>query len=201
MKIFYSILIGYFLGNFLFAYVISYLKTGQSPTTFGSGNPGTANVGAVLGKQYGILVLIFDLAKTVLAMWLSYLLFPALGRMVILYAGLGVTLGHNFPIWLKFKGGKGVAVAVAIVLLYNPLWGLVSLLVALALLLVTKYLALGGIAILLADTILGLFFYSKSAWVILLLLTLIMIFRFWSDLVDIRYQRAKKVDLLQRFKK
>ncbi|MCH4169599.1 MAG: glycerol-3-phosphate acyltransferase [Lactobacillus sp.] len=199
----YSVLIGYVFGNFLFAYVISYIKTGKSPKTFGSGNPGTANVGAELGKIYGILVLVFDLLKTGLAVYLAWRLFPALrvDRLAIIYAGLGVTLGHNFPIWLKFQGGKGVAVAVAVVLLYDPLIGFTSLLIALAVLLWSQYLALGGIMILLADTLFGLFAYPTQVWVIMLVMTVIMAIRFRSDLVAIKNKTQKKVDLLKRFKK
>ncbi|MFD1671986.1 glycerol-3-phosphate acyltransferase [Agrilactobacillus yilanensis] len=196
----YSILIGYAFGNLISAYLISRLKTGKSPAEIGSGNPGTANIGAQLGKSYGILVLALDLLKTILAIILCHYLFPELGRLVILTTGLGVTLGHNFPFWLKFKGGKGVAVAVILVLLYNPLWGLVALLIALALLLWCQYLALGGIMILLADTILGIFFYPLEAWLILFVLLLIMVIRFYKDLKDIKNGTAKKVDLLKRFK-
>lgn len=201
MAQFLCVLIGYAFGNIISAYIISYIKVGKSPSSFGSGNPGTANVGAQLGKGAGIAVLALDLIKTAAAMILCAFLFPKLGRLVILYAGLGVTLGHNFPVWLKFKGGKGVAVAVAIVLAYNPLWGLVSLLIALALLLWTQYLALGGIMILLANTIIGIFVYPLQAWLILGALTLLMILRFWQDILDIGHGRAKKVDLLRRFKK
>lgn len=197
----YSILIGYAFGNLISAYLVAYLKVGQSPASFGSGNPGTANVGAELGKGAGIAVLILDLLKTILAIILCAYLFPELGRLVILTTGLGVTLGHNFPIWLKFKGGKGVAVAVILVLLYDPLWGLVALLIALALLLWTQYLALGGLMILLADTILGIFFYPLEAWLILLVLLVIMALRFWADLKAIYTGTAKKVDLLKRFHK
>lgn len=197
----YSILIGYAFGNLISAYLVTRLKVGKSPAEIGSGNPGTANIGAQLGKGYGILVLVLDLLKTIIAIILCHYLFPDLGRLVILTTGLGVTLGHNFPFWLKFKGGKGVAVAVILVLLYQPFWGLIALLIALVLLLWCQYLALGGIMILLADTLLGIFFYPLEAWLILLVLLLIMTFRFWADLKAIHAGQAKKVDLLRRFRK
>lgn len=197
----YALLIGYGFGNFITAYAVSYWRTGKSPHELGSGNPGTANIGAVLGKKFGILVLCGDLLKTLIAILLCVWLFPELGRLAIMYAGIGVTLGHNFPIWLKFRGGKGVAVSALLLVAYDLKWGLICLLIALAVLLITKDLALPGITILLSFTIVSAILFGLETALGFGFLTLLSIFRFWHDLNNLVHGRSKKIDLLQRFKK
>ncbi len=80
----------------------------------GSGNIGTTNSLRVLGKKAGAIVLLGDCSKTVFAMLIAHALFgkadPQMDKILQLYAGLGATLGHNFPFYMNFKGGKGIAV-------------------------------------------------------------------------------------------
>lgn len=128
-----SLLIGYFLGGFLTARVVTRLRTGKDISALGSGNPGTANVAAQLGPGWGALVLLGDVAKTAVACFsCGYLLFPETGRLAVLYAGLGAALGHDFPFWGIFcrggriRGGKGVAVTVAAAVFASPLSGILS---------------------------------------------------------------------------
>ncbi|KRM78360.1 membrane protein [Lapidilactobacillus dextrinicus DSM 20335] len=196
----YCLLIGYGFGNFVTAYVISHWRTGKKPTELGSGNPGTANIGAVLGKKYGILTLGGDLLKTILAVLICQLLFPDLGNLAILYAGIGTTLGHNFPAWQNFRGGKGVAVAVAVVMLFNLKWGLLSLLITLAVMLVTQNLTLPGIVILLSYAVIGFSQYQLEVGLGFTGLTLLSIFSFRRDLADLFHGRAKKVDWLKKIR-
>ncbi|WP_125768116.1 glycerol-3-phosphate acyltransferase [Lapidilactobacillus wuchangensis] len=197
----YALLIGYGFGNFITAYAVSYWRTGKSPRELGSGNPGTANIGAVLGKKFGILVLCGDLLKTLVAILIAVWLFPDLGRLAIMYAGIGVTLGHNFPVWLKFQGGKGVAVSALLLVSYDLKWGLICLLIALAVLLITKDLALPGITILLSFTVVNAVLYGLEPAIGFGFLTVLSIIRFWHDLVNLAHGKSKKIDLLQRFKK
>ena len=104
-----SLVIGYFLGNILFAMIVAKIFLHKDPTKYGSGNPGTANIGAVFGKKWGILTCIGDLAKTLAALLIVYFLYHG-NRLDLSFAGLGVVLGHSFPFWNHFKGGKGMAV-------------------------------------------------------------------------------------------
>ncbi|WP_125607372.1 glycerol-3-phosphate acyltransferase [Lapidilactobacillus bayanensis] len=196
----YCLLIGYGFGNFVTAYVVSYWRTRQKPTEIGSGNPGTANIGAVLGKKYGILTLCGDLLKTILAVLICQLLFPDLGNLAILYAGIGTTLGHNFPAWQNFRGGKGVAVSVILVLLFNLKWGVLSLLIALAVMLVTQNLTLPGIVIWLSYAVIGFTQYNLEVGLGFTFLMLLSLFSFRHDLADLIHGRAKKVDWLKKFR-
>lgn len=145
---FLCVVAGYFCGCFLTAEAVARWKTGKSACGIGSGNPGTANICGLFGKKWGAVTLLGDVLKTVLpCMTCRYLFFPQLGRLAILYAGLGATLGHGFPFWNKFRGGRGVAVFCTYLILFSPIAGIMAELIGLCFVIVTKYLALGALVI------------------------------------------------------
>ena len=117
------LLLGYLCGCFLTAELVARARTGKSAAALGTGNPGMANLAHELGKGWGAVVLAGDIAKTALAFGLCRALFPALGGLSGLWAGLGAVLGHNFPLWRGFRGGKGVAVTCAALILFSPPMG------------------------------------------------------------------------------
>jgi len=116
------IMIGYAFGCVSVAYIVGRINK-IDIREHGSGNAGTTNVMRVLGKQAGIVVYIGDCIKCVLAIVVAICVF-AFGfkddsiniTLVKLVTGFGVVLGHNYPFWLKFKGGKGIAVTSAVIL-------------------------------------------------------------------------------------
>lgn len=116
----YCLLIGYVFGCFQTAYVFTRRKRGQDIRKLGSGNSGTMNVAANFGKTAGLLTLVGDGLKTFAAIALCWLLFRQEGReLYTLWAGAGAVLGHNFPFWLRFRGGKGLAVTLAMLVVLN----------------------------------------------------------------------------------
>ena len=118
------ILLGYLFGSFLTAEVVARVVSGKSARQLGTGNPGMANIMAQLGKGAGLLTLAGDTLKTVAACGAAYYATaPLIGQASILYAGLGAVLGHNYPAWAGFRGGKGVAVTCVWLVLYLPFWG------------------------------------------------------------------------------
>ena len=130
-----SLLIGYLFGMILFSPIAARINKIDIYNE-GSGNPGMANTGRVLGKKWAAFVLLGDVLKTVVACAISWALFhETCGNIVILYAGFGSALGHCFPVWHHFQGGKAVACLAATGILYSPLFGTLSLL-------------LGGVAVL-----------------------------------------------------
>lgn len=142
------LLIGYVCGCFLTAEAVARRAAGRSAAELGSGNPGMANIASQLGVKWGAVVLVGDVLKTALACFLCRLiLFPELGALAALWAGLGTALGHNFPFWKGFKGGKGVAVTCAALVFSTPLWGVLSGLAGLAAVGLTGYLPLGAVLI------------------------------------------------------
>ena len=141
------LLVGYLCGCFLTAELVARARTGKSAAALGTGNPGMANLAHELGKGWGAVVLAGDIAKTALAFGLCRALFPALGGLSGLWAGLGAVLGHNFPLWRGFRGGKGVAVTCAALILFSPLWGTAACLAGLAVTLLSGWLPLGAVVI------------------------------------------------------
>ena len=142
------LLIGYGCGCLLTGELVARLRAGCSASALGTGNPGMANLAHELGLRWGIAVLLGDIGKTALAWAVCRLaLFPALGASAGLWAGLGAVLGHNAPFWRRFRGGKGVTVTCASLILSVPLWGTLSCLSGLAITLLTGYLPLGAVAI------------------------------------------------------
>ena len=141
-----SCLIGYLFGCVLTGEIIAYRFAGKSAKHLGeTGNPGMANIMASLGFVPGILVLIGDIVKTALAIVISWLLFgDDAGWIVVLYAGLGATLGHDFPFWRGFRGGKGVVTTNLSITVYSVLWGVVANLLGAAIVAATQYLCLAG---------------------------------------------------------
>ncbi|MEE1274026.1 MAG: glycerol-3-phosphate acyltransferase, partial [Olegusella sp.] len=113
----------------------------------GVGNPGMANVGHELGHKAAACVLAGDIAKTLAAWLIARALFPAAADVAGLWAGLGSTLGHNYPVWHRFRGGKGVTTTCSAIILAAPVIGVVSCLLGFATVVVSGYLCWGAIAI------------------------------------------------------
>lgn len=106
-----SAVTAYLLGSIPFGYIIVKLREGRDVRAAGSGNIGATNVGRVAGKAAGVLTLILDVAKGFVAVWLVGALTKQHVASMVAAAVVAV-LGHMFPVWLKFKGGKGVATGV-----------------------------------------------------------------------------------------
>ena len=178
--------IGYLCGCFLTAELAARLAEGKSASEIGSGNPGMANIMANLGKKVGFFVLAGDVGKTLIAFGVSWLLAGGLlGRETFLWAGLGVVLGHNFPFWKKFRGGKGVAVTCTWLIFFMPVWGTVSCLAGGAVVLATGYLPLGAVLIPLLGTCFAFFSQGIMAGIFFLLSFLLMLSRHYRGLLRI----------------
>ena len=118
-----SLLIGYIFGMFVSGFFLGKFKHVDLREK-GSGNVGTTNTARVLGLKYGAITLLCDCLKPVLASLVVWLIFGRAYaghiRLLILYASFGAVLGHDFPAFMKFKGGKGVATSVGLILLCFP---------------------------------------------------------------------------------
>lgn len=196
----WATLIGYLFGNLLFAMIVGRIFLRIDPTKYGSGNPGTANMGAVFGKKWGILTCVGDLLKSLIALIIVLLLYHQ--KLYLAYAGLGLMLGHCFPIWNKFHGGKGVAVAAIVSVAYNWQAGLITLLIALVMTAIMKNLTIPPQMFILLFSVYVLFFMHEiEAGLVFLAITLIMVVRFWQDSIDFFTGKGKRVDILYSIKK
>lgn len=124
-------LVAYFAGSIPFGLVTARMVAGIDIRKEGSGNIGATNVGRVLGARWGITVLILDALKGLLPVWLvPRLLTPADAApdtLLPVLAGVATVVGHMFPCWLGFRGGKGVATSLGVVLMLGPLASLAAL--------------------------------------------------------------------------
>ena len=172
------LLVGYLLGSFLTAECIARRLTGRSARDLGSGNPGMANIMATLGKGPGFAVLAGDVAKTVLACGLCWLLAaPVLGHTALLYAGAGTIFGHNYSLWHKGWGGKGVAVTCTWLILYLPVTGALCCLAGGLAVLGLGYLPLGAVLIPTLAVPIAWVQYGPESGIILLLAAAMMFWR------------------------
>lgn len=167
----FTIFLSYLLGSISFGLLITkYMNLGNLKT-IGSGNIGATNVLRTGNKSAAALTLILDGGKGYLAIFLATYFFE---QTYLSLAGISVFLGHVFPVYHKFKGGKGVATFLGIVLAINSLLGLMTCLTWLLIAFVSKR---SSIAALLSSATLVLFLlisdYEESFWLILFLTTLI----------------------------
>lgn len=135
--------LGYFIGSVPFAILVSRLFGLADPRTVGSGNPGATNVLRSGNKAAAALTLLGDAVKGWLAMFLADLL--GADSLGIVLAGLGAFFGHVYSIFLRFKGGKGVATAAGVIFYLNALLGCIMLGVWLVVALGSRYSSLGAI--------------------------------------------------------
>ena len=177
--------IAYLLGSIPFGYVLVKFVRGEDIRLSGSGNIGATNVARSGAKGLGALTLLLDVLKGAAAVWIAAALaassynrcagvsetfglpcVPALRLMSL--AALFAVLGHIFPVWLKFKGGKGVATALGVFALLFPKAVLISLVIFIVVLGLSRYVSLGSILAALAFPIAAYFLY-KPPWITLVL--------------------------------
>src|SRR5262245_34443188 len=153
-------LIAYLIGAVPFGYLVARWR-GVDITKLGSGNIGATNVGRVLGKPLGLLVFLLDFAKGALPTAAARVCFGDEADYLAVVAGLSAILGHMFPIYLGFIGGKGVATGAGVVFVLMPLPALGGLLVWIAMLCAFRYVSLASLAAAAALTVLRLVVSSE----------------------------------------
>jgi len=139
------VFLGYVLGSIPFGYLLVRARSGRDVRAIGSGNIGATNVARTAGLSTGVATLVLDLAKGLFAVWLAGQGSGGNIR-IMMYAGLAAVLGHVFPVWLKFSGGKGVATALGVFLMIS--WTAVAAAVAIFAIVVLfwRYVSLGSIS-------------------------------------------------------
>lgn len=179
------LIIGYFLGCIQTAYIVGKLMGHIDIRDYGSGNAGTTNVTRVLGFKPGIIVFIADILKAIAAFIICSLIFKGGGTFFSgtslvpgMYAGLGVIIGHNFPFYLKFKGGKGIASTIGLIICIDLKVALITYTIGFLIVVVTRYISLSSLTMTLLATILMIIFkFEIEAICIMALLTLMAYYR------------------------
>lgn len=154
-------IIAYLIGSINFSILISKKKAGYDIRQKGSGNAGTTNMLRNLGKKYAAITLICDVLKGLVAIVIAIIVGNILKdtnrALLVQIAGVAVVLGHTFPIFFGFKGGKGVATSLGILLMTNWQIGLICLVFALVLMALTRVVSMGSIAAAILYPVLTLF--------------------------------------------
>lgn len=187
------ILISYFIGNISNAYFIGKIFLKKDVRNYGSGNAGATNAIRAFGYKVGILVFLGDLLKGVLATYISHKIDPVYGQYI---GGIALLVGHNWPAVLKFKGGKGIASSIGVMLFINPYLALICFVVGLTIAILTKIVSIGSlIGVSLAPIIAIIFFRPlEDAFLIFTItLSLLAIFRHKENIVRLIKGEEKKL--------
>ncbi len=196
--------IPYLLGSFNFGLIISKKKYNDDIRTHGSGNAGTTNMLRTYGKGAAVLTLLGDMLKAFVAMAIGYLVLytkvevepgvifeDKLGPAI---AGLFVMLGHVFPCFYKFKGGKGVATAAMVVLMLNPIVFLILMAIFLIIVIGTKYVSLGSVmGMMMLPIVLTAFEGPGSASIFSVFMALLVIWKHKDNIKRLREGKESKI--------
>lgn len=201
MKTLIWLIIGYLVGSIPWALIIGKVFYGIDIRTKGSGNLGGTNAGRVLGKKVGIIVIILDALKAFIIMVICNKLDLDYTR----YAGLAVCIGHCFPIFANFKGGKAVAcsmgyvLGIAIFITHDVVFTFIyPLLVFLIILCLFKYVSLASMCGLISATIMGFLTYKdNSLATLVLLLTIFVIFMHRANIIRLINGNENKVSFIK----
>ena len=158
-------IIAYLIGSINFSVIISKKMAGFDVREKGSGNAGTTNMLRSVGKRAAAITLLCDVLKGVIAIGIAIVagvIIKNLDRaLLVQLAAIAVVLGHTFPIFFQFKGGKGVATSLGVLLLVNWKIGLICLVFALALIILTRMVSLGSVGAAILYPVLVMFIHTN----------------------------------------
>jgi acyl phosphate:glycerol-3-phosphate acyltransferase len=152
---------GYLLGSIPFGLIFARIMGGKDVREHGSGNIGATNVSRVVGPLAGVLTLFMDAVKGAAAVWLAAR-FSDHAAIAMMFAGLAALLGHCFPVWLKLRGGKGVATALGVYLALCPSAALAAVVLFVLVVAFWHYVSLGSLAAAAAMPLLTYFLWAPG---------------------------------------
>ncbi|QGZ60727.1 glycerol-3-phosphate 1-O-acyltransferase PlsY [Paraburkholderia acidisoli] len=184
--------LAYLIGSVSFAVIVSASMGLDDPRSYGSGNPGATNVLRSGNKKAAILTLIGDAFKGWLAVWLVVQFGPrfGLGDTAVALAAIAVFLGHLYPVFFRFQGGKGVATAAGLLLAVNPVLGLATLATWLIVAFFTRYSSLAALAAAVFAPLFDVFLFGPH--VIALAILAMSVLLFWRHRANISKLLAGK---------
>ena len=191
----FLISIVYFFGSIPFAYILPKIFGLGDIRNLGSGNVGATNVLRAGNKLLAIIVLAFDIIKGFAPLFiLKNYYHNELSEIIILFIGSAAILGHIFPIWLKFKGGKGVATYIGFLFAINYIFGIIFIITWLLIALLKKYSSLASItSLVLLPFFVMLFSYEKNLIYLLILINLIIISKHYSNIYRLINKSETKI--------
>ena len=202
------LLIGYAFGCIQTAYITGRIAQDIDIREHGSGNAGMTNVLRTIGRRAGVIVFTSDVLKAIAAFVIAALIFNGGGSFFAdglpmhpgLYAGLGAVLGHNFPFFLKFKGGKGISTTLGVMLVLDWRAAVIVYVVGAIIIALTKYISLGSITMVALFPILLLVFFGHGAEtiVVMVILAAMAIFLHRGNVQRLLAGNERKVELWKK---
>lgn len=196
-------LIAYLIGSVNFAIIFTKKFAGFDVRDKGSKNAGTTNVLRTVGKKAAALTLICDILKGVVAVLVAMLAAKIWNedeaQLLKYLAGLFAIIGHTFPIYYGFKGGKGVATSLGVLLIVNPQIGGICLVFALVIMIATRWVSLGSIAAAILFPILTWFMVADfGAKIISLLICLLVVFNHRANIKRLKNGTENKLSFKKK---
>ena len=199
--------IAYFIGSINFSVIIGRKMAGIDVRQEGSGNAGSTNVLRTIGLKAALLTLICDILKGVIAILVALLIGNIVKNidraLLVQLSGIFVILGHTFPIFFEFKGGKGVATALGVLLMSNWEIGLICLVFALVIIIASRMVSMGAVGAAILFPVLTLFINDNfivaasgmKYFIYSLILALIVIFNHRENIKRIMNGTENKIEL------
>lgn len=202
-------IIAYAIGSINFSVIFSKKFAGFDVREKGSGNAGTTNMLRSVGKKAAAITLVCDILKGIVAILIAYILHriveKADGALLIQIAALAVVIGHTFPVFFGFKGGKGVATSLGILLLINWKIGLICLIFALIIMAATRMVSAGSVTAAILYPVLVLcnvgreYFIVEGSYIVFsILLALFIVFNHRTNIKRILEGKENKISFSKR---
>lgn len=188
----FMIIIAYLLGSVSSAIIVCKAMNLPDPRSGGSNNPGASNVLRLAGKKAALIVLVADAVKGLIAVLLAKL-FGVMGFGLALVA-LAAVVGHIFPLYFQFKGGKGVATALGAFLALSFWVGLVAIIVWLIIAMLSRYSSLASLCAVVLSAVL-LLFVNTHYFLPVAVMTLLIIWAHWENIQRLQAGNESKIQL------
>ncbi len=189
-------ILSYLIGNISTSYIVAKRMSGIDIRTQGSGNAGSTNVLRTLGKKAGIMTFVGDVLKGVIAVFLAGYIAKSFGENIDIakyIAVVFVVTGHNWPVFLGFKGGKGVATSLGAMIAIEPILTLVCLSVFIVIVYFTKYVSLGAIICISCSPILMIIAKNRYGFITTLFLATVTIYSHRQNIVRLINKTESKI--------
>ncbi len=193
-----SIILGYLLGSISTSYIVGKITRGVDVRNYGSGNAGATNTLRVLGWKMALVVLVGDILKGVLAIAFASLVTGGdahvTSRVYMALAGLSAIVGHNWPVFLQFRGGKGVATTIGVLAVLSFFPTLYAGLLALVIILLTRYVSLGSLVLIVFTFIFQFFLHTPSVYIVVTFIIGVLVFwRHRENIVRLLHGKENRI--------
>lgn len=155
------VIIAYLIGNFNFAYIVVKFVKNEDVRNYGSGNAGTTNVLRTMGKNYALPVFVLDALKGAIVILVGR--FIGLSEIFLVLGGIAVVAGHNWPLFLQFRGGKGTATSIGVFLTLDWQVAVIAIIIGIIVLIIWKMVSLTSMVGLTVLPIIAIFFGRSLA--------------------------------------